>query len=286
MSLNPMVPMLSLLHGDGNFSWMAWEIHVSVLIGCVILVGVYLAGVGPLRRRYRLGPPVGLWRVTAYLSGVAIIFLSLNGPLHDLSDNYLLSAHMVQHLLLMMIMPPLLLIGTPAWLLRPILRRRGMMSIARVLSHPATAFAVYNTVLIGWHLPAAYNWALENHAIHIVQHLMFMVVATMMWWPVVNPVPELTRLSSPLQLLYLFAFGIPMSIVSAFVTMANDVLYPWYDLAPRLFGLTALDDQKLGGAIMWVPGMFVYWTAVTIVFLRWSSREDREEPHALALARN
>lgn len=269
---------LLLLHGDGAFSWMNWEMHPSTLIGCALLAGVYLAGVGPLRRRYGWAEQVSRWYVVSFLSGVAILFLSLNGPLHDLSDNYLLSAHMVQHMLLMLIMPVLLLIGTPAWLVRPLLEVRGVMTLARFLTHPGTAFTLYNVVFIGWHFPAAYNLALTDHGVHIVQHLMFMAVSVIMWWPVVNPVPELARLNSPLQLLYLFAFGIPMSVVSAFITMSESVVYPWYHEAPRVFALSALEDQQLGGLIMWVPGMLVYWGAVSVVFLRWSAREEKEEP--------
>lgn len=274
---------LALLH-DGEFSWASWEVHPSILIGCVLFAGVYLAGVGPLRRRHHWADEAPRWRIVAFLSGIAVLFLALTGPLHTLSDNYLLSAHMVQHMLLMLVMPALLLIGLPAWLVRPLIRPRFMMRTARLLTHPATAFALYNAVFIGWHFPEAYNWALTNHDVHIVQHLMFMVVATIMWWPVVNPVPELARLNSPLQLLYLFAFGIPMSVVSAFITMSDSVVYPWYNAAPRVLGLSALEDQQLGGLIMWVPGMLVYWIAVTIVFLRWSAREEKEEPRGEALA--
>ena len=284
MSTNPIPATLLILHGTGEFSWTNWEIHLSVLIGCVLFAGLYLAGVGPLRRKYGWAPEVKRGQVVAFLSGVVVLFLALNGPIHDLSDYYLLSAHMVQHMLLMMIMPPLLLIGTPDWLLRPILKHPTVMEIARFLTHPATAFTLYNVVFIGWHFPAAYNLALESHGVHVVQHLMFMAVSTIMWWPVINPVPELARLSSPLQLLYLFAFGIPMSVVSAFITMSSEVVYPWYAEAPRVFDISAVEDQQLGGLIMWVPGMLIYWIAVTIVFLRWSSREDREEPRKAGLA--
>ncbi|HEX7049990.1 MAG TPA: cytochrome c oxidase assembly protein [Longimicrobiales bacterium] len=274
---------LLLLH-EGEFSWSAWEVHPSIWIGCTLFAAIYLAGIGPLRRRYGLADRVDPWRVVSFLSGVAILFLALTGPLHTLSDDYLFSAHMVQHMLLMLIMPPLLLVGTPAWLLRPLLRPRAMMRTARFLTHPAAAFLLYNIVFVGWHFPEMYNYALAHHGVHIVQHLMFMVVATIMWWPVTNPVPELTRLNSPLQLLYLFAFGIPMSVVSAFITLSDKVVYPWYAAAPRVFDITAIQDQRLGGLIMWVPGMLIYWAAVTIVFLRWSAREEKEEPHVQRLA--
>ena len=129
-----------------------------------------------------------------------------------------------------------------------------------------------------------YNLALEVHPLHIGQHLMFIAASVMMWWPVVSPVPELSRLTSPMKVLYIFVFGIPMSVVAAFVTLATTPLYPWYEAAPRMWGLTPLADQQMAGAIMWVPGMIVYWTAMTIVFLRWAGREERQNGKGLVAA--
>jgi putative membrane protein len=116
--------------------------------------------------------------------------------------------------------------------------------------------------------------------------MMFIASATLMWWPVVDPIPELVRLQTPVRLLYMAALGIPMSIVSAIITFAEQAMYPWYEAAPRIFAtLSAADDQQLGGVIMWVPGMLVFWIALTIVFFRWSRREEREERLARAALR-
>ncbi|HSJ14849.1 MAG TPA: cytochrome c oxidase assembly protein [Longimicrobiales bacterium] len=268
---------LALLHG-GEFSWTSWEIHESTLIGCLLWVGAYLYGIGPGRRRFRLSEqPADPLQVIAFVGGTLFLFLSLNGPLHDLSDNYLFSAHMVQHLVITLIVPPLWLMGLPAWLVRPVLRLPGVAATARVLASPLVAFGIYNLVFIGWHFPFLYNWALVQHNAHILQHIMFITAAAIMWYPVINPLPELQRMQAPVGLLYLALFSIPMSIVSAIITLAAAPLYPWYEAAPRVFELSALDDQQLGGAIMWVPGMIVFWIVITILFFRWSNREDREE---------
>ncbi|MGH7469830.1 MAG: cytochrome c oxidase assembly protein [Longimicrobiales bacterium] len=272
-----MFASLALLHGNGDFSWTRFPVHVSTLIGCLALAGGYLYAVGPLRRRHQLAERTDSLQTAFFLTGLAILFISLNGPIHELSDFYLFSAHMVQHLLLTLIMPPLLLIGLPAWLVQPLLRRPLLAATMRVLTSPLVAFGIYNVVFAGWHLPQFYNWALENHNVHIVQHLMFIGAALLVWWPVVDPVPELQRMTSPARMLYLFALGIPMSVVSALITLSADVLYAWYSEAPRVFRLSALDDQQMGGLIMWVPGMMVYWVAITILFFRWSNREERDE---------
>jgi putative membrane protein len=271
-----LLPTLALLHG-GEFSWTHFDVHPSILIGSLVFAALYAWCVGPLRRKYGWADRIEGSRVAAFTAGIGILFISLNGPIHELSDYYLFSAHMVQHLLLTLIMPPLLLIGTPPWLLRALLRKPVVAATARLITSPLVAFGIYNVVFAGWHVPQFYNWALEQHGVHIVQHLMFIGAAVLVWWPVVEPLPELARMTSPLRMLYLFALGIPMSVVSALITLSGSVLYPWYDAAPRVFPLTALDDQQMGGLIMWVPGMMVYWVAITILFFRWSNREEKEE---------
>lgn len=278
MLVGSVIPVLALLHGEEvHFSWSSWDAHWSIVLGCAALLAVYFWGIGPAREKYGLGEPATRWQITSYVAAVVILFVSLTGPIHDLSDYFLFSAHMVQHMLLMMVVPPLMLLGIPAWLIRPALKVKGVMPVARFLTKPLIAFAIYNVVFVVWHFPFMYNAALENHDIHIVQHMMFIITATMMWWPVVNPLPELMTMPGPVQILYLFAIGLPASVVSAFIALSEDVVYPFYGAAPRVFPMSALEDQQLGGMIMWVPGMILLWGAITIIFFRWARREDREE---------
>ena len=269
-----------MLHGAADFSWSRWPIHPSTAIGCSILLGLYFAGIGPLRRKYNWADSVERWQPICFTTGVLILFLSLNGPLHELSDFYLFSAHMVQHLLLTLVMAPLLLVGTPDWLLRALIRNTVGFGVARVITGPLIAFGIYNVVFSGWHFPMFYNWALEDHNVHIIQHLMFIVAAVFMWWPVVEPLPELARLITPVRMLYLFALSIPMSVVSALITLTDSVLYQWYADAERVFSLTALEDQQLGGLIMWVPGALIFWIAISILFYRWATEANKEEEQA------
>lgn len=272
--------LAALLHGTADFSWTRWPIHPSTVIGSALLLLLYYMAIGPWRMKYNWGKVPSVWQPISFTAGVIVILTTLNGPIHELGDNYLFSAHMVQHLLLTLLMPPLLLAGCPDWLLRVLVKRTVGFGLARALTHPLLAFAIYNVVLIGWHFPIFYNWALEDHNVHIVQHLMFMVTATMMWWPVVDPVPEMQRMQTPVRLLYLFAISVPMSVISALITLSEDVLYGWYSDAPRVFNLTALDDQQLGGLIMWVPGALVFWVAISVIFYKWATRENREEARA------
>jgi putative membrane protein len=264
-----------------------FEVFPSILIGCLYLLGVYWLATGPARRRLGWSDDVrpGFLRAASWTAAVLVIFFSLNGPLHEWADGYLFTAHMVQHLLLMLIMPPLLIWGLPPELIRKALQYRPVLVVGRFLTHPVIAYVAYNVVFIFWHFPHWYNMALMDHTVHIVQHLSFMVVAVMMWWPIMSPVRELVRIpTGPFLMAWIFLFGIPGTVVSALITLSNDVLYTWYAAAPRITALSPLDDQRLGGLIMWIPGMLVFWVAITVVFFRWTSyeyRSWREDPEAL-----
>jgi putative membrane protein len=257
-------------------SWIGGELHPETVFSLVLLAGLYLLIVGPLRRRYGWAGSVSPWRITAFVGALGITFATVNGPLHDLSERSLVSAHMVQHLLLTLVIPPLLLAGIPGWLVRPLLRIPAFRRVGRQLTRPVLALSIYSVVLAAWHLPGPYEWALRHHDAHILEHLLFMAGALLLWWPVLSPLPEWPRLRPPAQLLYLFVAGIPMVPVAAFITLADEVLYPFYGQAPWQWGLSPLADQRLGGVIMWVGGPLAFLIAMTIVYFQWVGEE--EEP--------
>ena len=248
-------------------SWQRWDLHPSVILGLALLGGlyVYLGGLGAPRRR-----------VASFAGALLVLGLSLNGPVHNLSDGYLFSAHMVQHLVLTLVFPPLLLYGTPAWVVRPLLRPRWVHGFGRWATRPLAAGVLFSVPITLWHFPQFYEAALEHHPLHIVQHLVFLATGVLMWWPVLSPTPELPRAGYLTQLLYLFTLGLPMSVAGALITLSGDVLYPFYAAAPRVWGggLAPLADQQLGGLVMWVGGTIYLWVAATVVWFRWSAREE------------
>ncbi len=245
--------------------WPDWNLHASVMIGLAILGGLYVSwgGLAATRRQ-----------VLCFGAALALLFLSLNGPLHNLSDCCLFSAHMVQHLLLTLAFPPLLLYGTPAWVIRPLLKPRVLFRFAAWATRPLPAAVIFSTPITAWHFPGAYEAALEHHGLHVVQHVVFMATGVIMWWPILSPVPELPRARYPTQLLYLFGLGLPMSLAGALITLAERVLYPFYASAPRVWGLAPLADQQLGGLLMWVVGTIYLWVVASVVWFRWSAREE------------
>lgn len=246
--------------------WNRWDLHPSVVIGLVLLGGLYVF-LGGLRAPRR--------RVIAFAGALVVMLLALNGPLHDLSDGYLFSAHMTQHLVLTLAFPPLLLYGTPAWVVRPLLRPPLVSRFAARATRPVPAALLFVAPISLWHFPVFYEAAMRHHDLHIAQHLVFIATSVLMWWPVLSPVPELPRIPYPAQMAYLFLLGIPMSLVGALITLSGTVLYPFYAAAPRVWGLAPLADQQIGGLLMWVPGGLVLWAAMTVVWFRWAAREER-----------
>jgi putative membrane protein len=184
---------------------------------------------------------------------------------------------MVQHLVLTLLVPPLLLVATPGFMVDGLLRSAAVTRAARALTRPVPALALYTVALVAWHLPAPYALALEVHAWHIVQHLTLMATATLAWWPVLARSARAPRVHYGVQILYLFAFGIPMTGVAAMITGAETLLYPFYAAAPRVFDLTPLADQRLGGVIMWVPAGLVPIVAFTVSFFRWAAEEQETD---------
>jgi len=249
------------LHPLSALTIRDWSIHWSTVIGLVALSALYVYA-------WRLERP-NLAEKVSFFAGLTIIFLSLNGPIHDLSDFYLFSAHMVQHLLLTLAVPPLLIAGVRGGMLRPLLGVRVIGPLARWLTKPIICFALFNVVLAMWHMPAFYNTAMANHNVHITQHLTMMITATLMWWPLMSPLPELPRLSYPGQMLYCFLMVIPMSVVAIYIALADTVLYPAYASAPRIWGISPLLDQHIGGLIMWIPGGLFFYGIMSVVFFKW-----------------
>ena len=257
--------------------WLtAWNWEPSIVIGTALLVGLYLYGIGPLRRKYHLADEVKRGQVVAFLLGVCIMFLALVSPLDELGDSYLFSAHMVQHLFITLVGPPLLLIGTPGWLLQPLLRNRVVFLIARVFTFPALAFFLYNADFWLWHAPPFYNATLENQGIHILEHVTFIVFGILNWWPIFSPSEELPRLSLGGQVLYIFLAGMPTVALGAGLTFFPP-LYAPYLAAPRIWGLSAAVDQQLGGLIMWIPGNIFYIVIISILFIQWMQKQDAKQ---------
>jgi len=254
----------------------AWTFYPSVLIGFGLWTIAYILTTGFFRIRNSWGKSPTPLQQVAFHAGTLIGLVALVSPLDTLGDEYLFSAHMIQHLLLMFVTAPLWLVGTPGWLI-DLMFPKYLGRIAKWIMRPLSAYTVFVGVMTLWHVPAIYDLALGNEGIHIFEHLTFIGAALIGWWPVVAAHNSVALpLSPPLRMLYLFLLAIPMTALAAILTFSSAPLYLFYVGAPHLFGLSVLEDQHLGGLLMWLPTHMVLFLMLGITFQKWFAEEERQ----------
>lgn len=268
---------MPLLHlGVGGPTWLDWSFHLDALILVVVLAYAYYYAVRELRPRISDAGRVKRSQVLLFTLGLASLYAAGGTPIHDLGEQYLLSAHMLQHLLFTLFAPPLLIMGTPGWLWHWLLHRPGVFRLARVATKPIVAFSVFNGLLVITHLPPVVDLALHVGVFHFTVHAALVVAAIMMWWPLLSPLPELPRLSYPLQMGYLFVQSLLPAIIASFITFADRPVYAFYEEAPRLWSISPLADQQIAGGLMKLLGSLILWSFMTVVFFKWYTREEAE----------
>lgn len=253
----------------------SWSFDPTITFGLIAAAILYWRGWSFLNRAAPKRFPT--WRLWCFLSGLAALWAALFSPL-DAFSGFLLSAHMVQHLLLMLVAPPLVLLGAPMlpllrglprkfardgvgpFLVWPALRRVGSF-----ITHPLTCWIVAAVTLFIWHLPAAFDLTLRSRPWHKAEHACFFAASLLFWWPVILPFPARARWPRWSLPLYLLAADLLNTALSAILTFSDHALYARYLEVPRLFGTTALTDQSCAGVIMWVPGSLVYLVPAAVI---------------------
>jgi cytochrome c oxidase assembly factor CtaG len=259
----------------------SWSFDVKLVLAVVVSHILYSRGWFVLHRTLPMRFPV--WRLGAFAGGMGALWLAVASPL-DTFSGLLLSAHMVQHLLLMSVVPPLLLLGAPIlpllrglprkiahdgmgpFLIWPALRRAG-----NALTNPLSCWVIMAVTLVTWHVPAAFDLALRSPGWHKVEHACFFGAAILFWWPVVRPFPSKPRWPLWSVPVYLLAADLLNTVLSAIFTFSDRVLYQPYLEVPRLFGTTALSDQSCAGVIMWVPGSLVFLIPAAAIAIQYLS---------------
>lgn len=263
-----------------------WPFYPSILIGAALVAAGYLYAATRGRHWFAGARPLTAGQIGAFLGGLALILIALQSPLDGLSDEYLFSAHMIQHLLISLVAPPLLLYGTPGWMLRPaIVRWPLLLTILRGLTQPLVAFLLFNAAFVAYHLPAVYDAALESESVHAAMHMLLIAAGIVGWWPVLGILPEAPRLPYPAQMLYLFLQTLPQQILGAVFTFASSAIYARYVDAPRIWpALSARSDQEIGGLIMWVGGSTFFLFAFALVFFRWAAENEAADRQSATTA--
>jgi putative membrane protein len=261
--------------------WTTWQLDPWIVIPLLAFAALYARGVW---RDGRVRAGVAPWRVVAFATGWLFLALALVSPIHALGEA-LFSVHMTQHEILMLVAAPLLVWGSP---MAPVLRamprgaarglgrivhRSGAFGLARALREPLTAWLLHAAVLWAWHVPALFQAALESEAAHAAQHVSFLASALVFWWALLQGKGR--ALDYGAAVLYLFTTALHSGLLGALLTFSTSVWYPGYAGSRAWTGLTPLEDQQLGGLIMWVPACSLYLVIALLLFARWMQATGR-----------
>ena len=268
--------------------WSAWTLSLPITIPLAAALVLYVVGMRALWGRAGNGRGVSAWRAAAFATGWLALVIALVSPLHALGES-LFSAHMAQHELLMTVATPLLVLGrplVPALFALPFGARRGASGWTQGpafrrawgrLTRPGTAWLLHAIAIWGWHLPRLYDATLQNDLVHTLQHLSFLGTALLFWWTVLHP----SWSGRGLAMLSLFTTMLHTGALGAILTVSSAMWYPPYAGTTRAWGLTPLEDQQLGGLIMWIPGGAAYLVAA-LALLGNSLRESERRAPAWA----
>jgi putative membrane protein len=256
-------------------SWEpSWWLSASVLVAAV----VYFRGWLAIRKtRPKLFPA---WRFSLFLLALAVLWLAIGSPMDAFADA-MLSAHMIEHLMLMSMVPPLLLLanptvpllrGLPRWLLKywigPLIRIRQLRNFGHWLTRPRIAWLLMNLIFLGWHVPSAYDFALEHEGWHIVEHMCFLFTSILFWWPIIRPWPSGERVHTWGLILYLLSADVVNTALSAFLAFCNRPIYSYYLTEPNPLQFSPVADQVIGAVIMWVFGSLFFLIPAVVITLR------------------
>ncbi|HEX5488590.1 MAG TPA: cytochrome c oxidase assembly protein [Rhodanobacteraceae bacterium] len=269
------------------FSGWQWE---PWLLACIALALVpYVIGMWRMdTQRARI---LGRLRAAAFFAGLVILLVALESPLDAVADD-LFSVHMVQHMLLLLVIPPLLVHGRPVitWLWafgvnerRTITRgwkRTGLDAAFRWLMRPVVVWVLLSAALIFWHLPGPYDAAVRHEWLHDLEHLSFLGFSLAFWTIVIEPYGARRRLGHGATIVFVVSAGFVMSLIGAILTLASHPFYPVHLHTTQAYGLTPLQDQQVAGIVMWIPSNLVHAAALCGVFLEWLRADQRHAAHA------
>jgi len=251
-----------------------------------VLLIVGLIAVGYISALTRLGPvlaPAGAPVATTFQKvcfglGLFGMLLVSSWPTHDLAEGYMYWVHMVQHLTYAMVSVPLMLLGTPAWLARWLLRPQWLFRTVRAMSRFVPAIVTFNLVMVLTHWPAFVDLTLRAGWFHFLAHVLIVVSAVFIWMPILSPLPEIPRLAPISRMVFLFLQTIVPTIPASFLTFGDHPLYRRYESLPKLWGISAMDDQLIAGLIMKIGAGLLLTALIAVIFFRWVAK-DEPTPH-------
>jgi putative membrane protein len=258
---------------------LSWTLDPGVLIGVAMVGGAYLTRwrrvrQGPSPRRAAEAP---VWRLLCFIGSLLAVMIALVSPVDTLADQ-LFFMHMVQHMLLLDLVPILAILGLTKVILRPLTRAVGdLEGRAGVLAHPAFAVVLYVAVIWGWHVPAAYDLALRHPVVHVLEHVSFLAAGSLYWWHLLSPIRARMRLDGMGPVIYMASTKLFVGALGMGLAFAPSALYPYYVHHARVWGLSAHDDQSIARLFMAVEQSLVMGIALVVLFVRALTESEREQ---------
>lgn len=277
--------------------WSPW-----FALWMMALVAAYFVLTGPLRYRFADAQPVSLSRKITFVTGMVVYYFAMGGPLNVLA-HLMFSMHMTAMAIGFILAPPLILIGLPGWLLRPVFYHPKVKGTFRLLTHPLVAVLAFNTLFSFYHMPAIHDYVMTHYWVHEVYYIALLVSAFIMWWPIIAPIPEQERLTDLRKIAYVFLNGLLITPACVLIIFASQPVYQTYSdpnvwatalgycvprgseeilkelVGPQAFAwLPPRDDQQLGGVIMKVLQEIIYGSALAYIFFNWYINEKKEDP--------
>lgn len=275
--------------------FVEWRLPVGLTATVLLAALIYLRGWVVLRRTRRAQFTVE--RLVAFLAGLTLFWTAVGSPMDGFADA-LLTMHMIEHLLLMSAIPMLLLYGLPVvpmlrglprpvlrWVVGPVVRTRALRRLVEWMVKPMVAWLAMNVAYLAWHVPAAYNLALENETLHAAEHLCFLFTSLLFWWCILRPWPAKDRPNDWGALIYLAMGDVVMTMLSAFLAFCDRPVYSYYVENPNPFHIPVLQDQVMGAVVMWVIGSFAYLVPAMVIAYRLTGWSDGGTATPVALPR-
>jgi putative membrane protein len=257
---------------------LSWTLSPGVLVAAAVLAGVYIRRWRQVRRESPRGAAEApAWRLCCFLGSVLVASVALISPIDALADQ-LFFMHMVQHMLLLDAVPILAILGFTKVILRPLTRAvRDLEQRAGALAHPAFAVILYVGVIWAWHVPGAYDLAVRHPAVHVLEHLSFLLAGSLYWWHLLSPIRARMRLQGMGPVVYMASTKLFVGALGMGLAFAPSALYPYYEHLPRVWGISAGEDQSIAGLIMAVEQSLVMGVALVVLFVRALSESEREQ---------
>jgi putative membrane protein len=262
-----------------------WNLSPIVVASLALYAGIYVWRWRAARREAG-GRGAGVAELACFFVAMLALTAAVLSPIDGLGEDYLFSMHMLQHILLGDIAPVFLLLALSRVIMRPATRR--LVAVERALgrfAHPLTGLFLWFGLVYVWHIPALYDAAIESEAVHALEHASFFTAGVALWWPLVQPVPMRRRMTGMWPFAYIGAAKAGLAGLGLYLTWSKSVAYEHYEAVPRIWGLTATEDQNVGGAMMMLEQSVVLLIAFVVLFVRMLGQSEADEQRRERLER-